>query len=40
MMLLKTASAKSARTSNGELKELLKTLSKQVPRLGKRDRLS
>ncbi|HUG81420.1 MAG TPA: hypothetical protein VML01_07140 [Bryobacterales bacterium] len=40
LMLLKAASAKSAQTSNGEVKELLKTLSKQAPRSGKRDRLN
>jgi len=33
LMLLKTTSPKSAQTSNGEMKTLLETLSKQAPRL-------
>ena len=33
LMLLKTTSPRSAQTSNGEMKTLLRTLSKQAPRL-------
>lgn len=40
LMLLREAAEKSAQTSNGELKELLKALSKQLPRSGKRERLN